>query len=59
MAGADRLACACGSDECPAADAQPNAVVINVIAEEKTLSDDTSVLFDGEEPGKPPSRYGR
>ena len=37
MAGADHLPCACGSDDCLAAGTQPNAVVIHVIADEKTL----------------------
>ena len=52
-AGADRLACACGADDCPAAGSAANAVVINVIADEKTLSDDTPVTLDGENPDKP------
>ena len=52
-AGEERLACACGANDCPAAGTQPNAVVINVIAEEKTLSDDTPVTLDGENPDKP------
>ena len=33
-AGADRLACPCGNDDCPAAGTQPNAVVVHLIAEE-------------------------
>ena len=40
-AGADQLACTCGRSDCPATGTQASAVVINVIAEEKTLSDDT------------------
>lgn len=51
--GGDRLACACGDRECPAADQQPSTVVINVIAEENTLADDTVVTLDGEDPHKP------
>ena len=50
--GADRLACQCGSDDCDAAGVQPNAVVLNLIAEENTLSDDTPVSLDGENPDK-------
>ena len=45
--------CQCGSDDCDAAGVQPNAVVINVIAEETTLTDDTPVHLDGENPDKP------
>ncbi len=51
--GADRLACQCGSDDCDAAGVQPNAVVLNLIAEENSLSDDTPVILDGENPDKP------
>ena len=49
-AGADRLACACGHDDCPAAGTPASAVVINVIADEKSLSDDTPVALDGVSP---------
>ena len=52
-ARSDRLACRCGNDDCSAAGAQPNAVVVHLIAEESSLSDDTPVLLDGEEPDKP------
>jgi hypothetical protein len=51
--GADRLACGCREATCAAAGVQPNAVVINVIAEEQTLADDTLVLLDGENPDTP------
>ena len=40
---AEHLACLCGSADCPADGVQPNTVVINVIAEERTLTDDTPV----------------
>jgi hypothetical protein len=50
---ADRLVCGCGDPDCAAAGRQPSAVVINVIAEQATLSDDTPVLLDGENPDKP------
>jgi hypothetical protein len=53
-AGADRLACACTDPECSAAEnAVPSATVVHVIAEERTLSDDTPVQLDGEEPDCP------
>ena len=51
--GADRLSCQCGSDDCDAAGVQPNAVVLNLIGEEKSLTDDTPVILDGENPDKP------
>jgi len=50
---ADRLACGCGDAACAAAGVQPNAVVINVIAQEQTLADDTPVRLDGETPDTP------
>jgi hypothetical protein len=53
-AGADRLACACGDPECSAAEnGAPSATVVHVIAEERSLSDDTPVQLDGEEPPRP------
>ena len=45
--GGDRLACQCGGPDCAAAAAAPSTVVINVVAEEKSLSDDTVVQLDG------------
>jgi hypothetical protein len=51
--GGDRLTCQCGDAACEAADAAPSAVVINVIAEEKTLSDDTAAQLDGAGPPGP------
>ena len=51
--GVDRLACLCGADDCPAAGIEPTAVVIHVIAEQTSLSDDTPVTLDGENPDKP------
>ena len=53
-AGADRLGCACGDPECAAADsAAPGATVVHVIAEERSLADDTPVQLDGEELARP------
>jgi len=46
--GGDRLTCACGAADCDAAAAGPSAVVINVIAEQASLSDETAVQLDGE-----------
>ena len=51
--GADRLACECGAADCEAAEAVPVAVVLNVIAEEKSLTDDTAVRLDGAGPPGP------
>ena len=51
--GADRLSCQCGNPGCPAGDAQPGTVVVHVIAHEESLSDDTPVHLDGEEPPVP------
>ena len=52
-AGADRLACACGSSDCAAAEKQPSAVVVYVVADEKSLSDDTPAALDGANPDRP------
>ncbi len=52
-AGADELSCTCGRSNCPAAGKQASAVVINVIAEENCLSDDTVVALDGANPDRP------
>jgi hypothetical protein len=51
--GAVRLACECGDRQCPAAGVAANAsVVVNVVVEQESLSDDTVVALDGpEEPG--------
>ncbi len=48
--GADRLACLCGVTDCAAAEIVPSAVVINVITEERTLTDDTAAVLDGADP---------
>jgi Domain of unknown function (DUF222) len=45
--GGDRLVCACGSPDCPAAGTQPSAVVVHVVADEQSLSDDSVVRLDG------------
>ncbi|MGH3675017.1 MAG: DUF222 domain-containing protein [Mycobacterium sp.] len=52
-AGADRLGCGCGATDCAAAEKQPNAVVVYVIAEQDSLSDDTVVAMDGVDPDRP------
>jgi len=51
--GGDRLACQCGAPDCDAADAAPSSVVVNVVAEEKSLADDTAVRLDGAGPPGP------
>ncbi len=51
--GADRLRCECGVADCDAAGAVPSAVVVNVVAEEKSLTDDTEVQVDGAGPPGP------
>jgi hypothetical protein len=49
--GADRLACECGDPQCSAAaNAAPRVPVVHVIAEERSLADDTPVQLDGETP---------
>jgi Domain of unknown function (DUF222) len=50
-AGADRLACECGSPDCTAAlgGSRPE-VVVHVIADEDSLTDDTPVQLDGKTP---------
>ncbi|ORB64700.1 HNH endonuclease signature motif containing protein [Mycolicibacterium tusciae] len=50
---ADRLACQCGNPDCDAATVQASAVVVHVIAHEESLTDDTPVSLDGEEPVDP------
>ena len=53
-AGADRLTCACEDPDCSAAEnAVPSATVVHVIAEERSLADDTPVQLDGGEPPRP------
>jgi DNA invertase Pin-like site-specific DNA recombinase len=56
-AGADRLACQCGAQDCPAAEhgAPRTDVVIHVIAEHDSLTDDTPVQLDGNEAPGPPA----
>ncbi|MBY0291018.1 MAG: 13E12 repeat family protein [Mycobacteriaceae bacterium] len=49
----DRLACACEDPDCDAADSQPSTVVVHVIAHQESLTDDTPVQLDGEEPVDP------
>jgi hypothetical protein len=51
--GGDRLRCECGAADCAAAQAAPSAVVVNVIAEQASLADDTAVALDGAGPPGP------
>jgi Domain of unknown function (DUF222) len=54
--GADRLSCGCNDPHCPAAqNPTPGATVVHVIAEERSLADDTPVHLDGQEPSRPGS----
>ena len=46
--GGDRLACGCEDPRCDAAGVQPSAVVVHVVAEQESLTDDTAVQLDGE-----------
>ena len=46
--GGDRLACGCGSQDCAAAGVQPSAVVVHVVADDESLTDDTAVQLDGQ-----------
>jgi hypothetical protein len=47
-AGADRLTCGCGADDCPAAAGVPRTdVVIHLIADHDSLTDDTAAQLDG------------
>jgi hypothetical protein len=48
------LSCACGNPACEAAgNTGPGATVVHVIAEERSLADDTPVQLDGEAPPRP------
>ncbi|MBY0291414.1 MAG: 13E12 repeat family protein, partial [Mycobacteriaceae bacterium] len=49
----DRLACACDHPDCDAATAEPSTVVVHVIAHQESLTDDTPVQLDGQEPPHP------
>jgi hypothetical protein len=51
--GADRLVCTCGNSACEAAGVQPSAVVVHVITGEESLTDDTPVGLDGQQPPGP------
>jgi hypothetical protein len=52
--GGDRLPCGCADPDCPAAEnGAPSATVVHVIAEERSMADDTPVQLDGEEPPRP------
>lgn len=58
-AKADRLTCLCGADDCPAAERAPSAVVVHVIAQEDSLTDDTPFAGHGERPPDPAPEPGR
>ena len=46
--GGDRLVCGCDDPACDAAGVQPSAIVVHVVADEESLTDDTAVQLDGE-----------
>jgi len=52
--GGDRLACGCGSPDCPAG-SEPvrSSTVVHLIAEERSLADDTAADLDGAGPPGP------
>jgi len=51
LAAGAELACGCGRDDCPAAEGVPRTdVVIHMIAEQDSLTDDTPAQLDGAEP---------
>jgi hypothetical protein len=52
--GGDRLACGCGSPDCSAG-SEPvrSSTVVHVIAEERSLADDTAADLDGADPPGP------
>ena len=54
-AGSQRLTCLCDNETCLAIGREPNAVVINVIANADSLADDTGTAVDGAipKPSKP------
>ena len=58
-AGAERLTCGCGADDCPAAGqgGPRTEVVIHLIAEHDSLTDDTAARFDGDQAPAPPARH--
>jgi hypothetical protein len=59
--GHTRLTCLCGAGDCLAAEAQPSAVVVHVIADERAPSEDTAGEFDGaptRQPDDPPGPAG-
>ncbi|AEV72021.1 protein of unknown function DUF222 [Mycolicibacterium rhodesiae NBB3] len=47
---AERLVCGCEDPDCDAAQKQPSAVVVHVVAHEESLSDDTPARLDGTNP---------
>ncbi len=50
----EELSCACGDLECPAAQRDASgATVVHVVAEERSVADDTPVQLDGETPPRP------
>ena len=46
--GRVRLVCGCDDPACEAAGVQPSTVLVHVVADEESLTDDTAVQLDGE-----------
>ncbi|ADT97155.1 HNH endonuclease signature motif containing protein [Mycolicibacterium gilvum] len=53
MNKADRLSCLCGAEDCEAGARTTSSVVVHVIAEESSLTDDTPVALNGDKPASP------
>jgi hypothetical protein len=47
-AGAERLACGCGNDACPAAGGQPSSVLIHVVADAAAINTEPDPQLSGE-----------
>lgn len=55
----DRLQCLCGTEDCAAAQRTRTSTVVHVIAEEATLTDQTPVTLNGENPPEAEAPRGR
>lgn len=55
----DRLQCLCGTEDCAAAQRTRTSTVVHVIAEEATLTDQTPVTLNGENPSQAEAPRGR
>ncbi|HEX9832464.1 MAG TPA: DUF222 domain-containing protein, partial [Mycobacterium sp.] len=55
--GGDRLVCGCGNPDCAGAGTQPSAVLVHVITDQESLSDDTPAQLDGKQPPAPTAAH--